>query len=121
MNFYDSIQLIGGLMLSIGSLPQIYRICKTKSVKDLSLQTNLYVMIAILLFEINLFHMVLTTGVGLTFLITNTMSLVVAITMVLLISSYRIKVTNKKSEAERRKIERRKVERRLFNDEEDFG
>lgn len=84
---FNLLQLIGGLILSFGYIPQIKQIIKTKSVNDLNLQTFIFVFVGISLMEIyaiNLF----AHGVGGMFLVTNTISLILSITMVVLIFIY---------------------------------
>jgi len=84
---FNILQLIGGLILSFGYIPQIRQIIKTKSVNDLNLQTFGSVFLGILLMEIyavNLF----THGTGGMFFVTNTMALALSGIMVGLIIKY---------------------------------
>jgi len=86
--FFNVLQLIGACFLSGGYIPQISQIIKTKSVKDLNLKTFLFVFIGILLMEIYAINLTLS-GSGHMFLVTNSMSLVLAGIMVILISIYK--------------------------------
>ncbi|WP_054941550.1 PQ-loop domain-containing transporter [Paenibacillus ihuae] len=81
-------QLIGGIILSIGWIPQIVQILRTKSVSDLSLKAYLLMLLGIGLMEAYAVSLALE-GTGFAFLITNTMSLTVVSTVVLLILRYR--------------------------------
>lgn len=88
-------QLIGGIILSIGWIPQIVQILKTKSVSDLSLKAYLLMLLGIGLMEAYAVSLA-ADGDGLAFLITNTMSLAVVSTVVLLILRYRLPHVPKK-------------------------
>ncbi|MCY9665554.1 PQ-loop domain-containing transporter [Paenibacillus alginolyticus] len=77
-------QLIGGVILSLGWVPQIIQILKTKSVADLSLKSYLLILLGISLMEAYAVSLAVT-GVGLAFLITNTMSLCVVLLVIILI------------------------------------
>jgi MtN3 and saliva related transmembrane protein len=81
-------QLIGGIILSVGWIPQILQIIKTRSVADLSLKSYLLMLLGIALMEAYAVNLA-AQGVGLAFLITNTLSLAVVSTVVLLIIRYR--------------------------------
>ncbi|WP_438491387.1 PQ-loop domain-containing transporter [Paenibacillus sp. IHBB 3054] len=81
---FSLMQLIGGVILSLGWLPQIIQILKTKSVADLNLKSYLLMLLGIGLMEAYAVNLVLT-GVGLAFFITNTMSLTVVSAVVILI------------------------------------
>lgn len=64
---FSLMQLIGGVILSLGWLPQIIQILKTKSVADLNLKSYLLMLLGIGLMEAYAVSLVLT-GVGLAFL-----------------------------------------------------
>ncbi|AIQ19675.1 hypothetical protein H70357_25395 [Paenibacillus sp. FSL H7-0357] len=81
---FSLMQLIGGVILSLGWLPQIIQILKTKSVADLNLKSYLLMLLGIGLMEAYAVNLVLT-GVGLAFFITYTMSLIVVSAVVILI------------------------------------
>jgi len=89
-NIYDLFQLIGGLIISIGYLPQLIQIIKTKSVQDLNIQTFVSIFLSIVFFEVYAIHLVFT-GSGLMFLVTNTASLILSGTLCFLILLYRNK------------------------------
>lgn len=88
MSFYDALQLIGGLILAIGYIPQIYQLIKTKSSRDINLKTYLMMSLGVGLMEIYAVNLVFS-GSGLMFLITNTISLLCAITVSMLVIIYR--------------------------------
>ncbi|AIQ31064.1 MULTISPECIES: PQ-loop domain-containing transporter [Paenibacillus] len=85
---FTVMQLIGGIILSVGWIPQILQIIKTRSVADLSLKSYLLMLLGIALMEAYAVNLA-AQGVGLAFLITNTLSLAVVSTVVLLIIRYR--------------------------------
>jgi MtN3 and saliva related transmembrane protein len=74
---FDLLQLIGGIVLSVGFIPQIIQILKTKSVRDLNSKTFVMSFIGISFMEIYAINLVIN-GSGLMFLITNTMSLIIS-------------------------------------------
>jgi MtN3 and saliva related transmembrane protein len=86
MNLYDILQLIGGMILSVGAIPQIEQIVRTKSVKDLNLTSVITLITGMLLMNIYAIH----TGL-IVFIITNNISLVLAITKLVLIVHYKKK------------------------------
>nr|WP_254777219.1 PQ-loop domain-containing transporter [Paenibacillus sp. yr247] len=77
-------QLIGGVILSVGWIPQIIQILNTKSVSDLNLKSYLLILLGISLMETYAISLAVT-GVGLAFLITNTMSCVVLLVIILIL------------------------------------
>lgn len=74
MTIYDILQLIGGMILSVGAIPQIEQIIRTKSVKDINLTSIITLIIGMILMQIYAVHAGLTM-----FIITNTISLLLAI------------------------------------------
>ena len=88
---FNILQLIGGLILSFGYIPQIIQIIKTKSVNDLNLKTFLSVFIGILFMEIYAINLVINK-VGYMFLVTNSMSLILTGLMCILIIKFRNKI-----------------------------
>jgi MtN3 and saliva related transmembrane protein len=84
---FSILQIIGGVILSLGWIPQIIQIMKTKSVSDLSLKSYLLILLGISLMEAYAISLAVT-GVGLAFLITNTMSLCVVLLVIILIVRY---------------------------------
>jgi MtN3 and saliva related transmembrane protein len=74
MNIYDILQLAGGMILSVGAIPQIEQIIRTKSVKDINLTSIITLIIGMTLMQIYAVHSGLTM-----FIITNTISLLLSI------------------------------------------
>lgn len=81
------LQLIGGAILALGYIPQIIQIIRTKSVSDLSLRSYLLMVVGISLMEAYAISLAIS-GVGLAFLITNTVSLCIVSIVVVLIIRY---------------------------------
>ncbi|WP_232337276.1 MULTISPECIES: PQ-loop domain-containing transporter [unclassified Thermoactinomyces] len=81
-------QLLGGIILSLGWIPQIVQIWRTKSVKDLNIKSYLMVLLGINLMEVYALSLAVR-GVGYAFLITNTLSLVIILVLVILILRYK--------------------------------
>jgi MtN3 and saliva related transmembrane protein len=85
---FTVMQLAGGIILSLGWIPQIVQILKTKSVADLSLKSYLLMLLGIGLMEAYAVNLA-AEGVGLAFLITNSLSLGIVSAVVLLVLRYR--------------------------------
>ncbi|SEM71030.1 PQ-loop domain-containing transporter [Lihuaxuella thermophila] len=85
-------QIIGGLILSLGWIPQIVQIIRTKSVEDLNLKSYLLILLGISLMEAYALNLAFS-GVGYAFLMTNTLSLFVVLWMVVLILRYNKRFT----------------------------
>lgn len=83
-------QLAGGIILSVGYIPQIARIIKTKSVDDFSFQYLFYMVLGISLMEVYAVYNALQ-GSAIMFLVTNTLSLLTSSTMLVLYFIYRKK------------------------------
>jgi MtN3 and saliva related transmembrane protein len=66
-------QVIGGVILSLGWIPQVVQILKTKSVADLNLKTYLLILLGISFMEVYAVHLA-WLGVGFAFIFTNTLS-----------------------------------------------
>ncbi|WP_233500629.1 MULTISPECIES: PQ-loop domain-containing transporter [Paenibacillus] len=81
-------QLTGGIILSLGFIPQIVQIFKTRSVKDLSLKSYLLMLFGISLMEVYAVSLVVE-GTGLAFLMTNTLSFMMVSIVILLILRFR--------------------------------
>ena len=79
MNFYEVLQLVGGLILSVGAIPQIEQIVRTKSAKDLNMATIITLIVGMGMMQAYAIHENI-----LMFAITNTISLVLAITQLIL-------------------------------------
>ncbi len=74
MGVYDILQLVGGIILAVGSIPQLEQIVRTKSVEDINLTSIVTLIVGMLLMEMYAIHSELTM-----FIITNTISLLLAI------------------------------------------
>ena len=85
---FDTLQLLGGIILSVGYIPQIIKLIKTKSAEDFNVKTFIIVWIGIFFMEIYAVDLSIG-GSGLMYLITNTMSLLVQSVLVVLILKYR--------------------------------
>lgn len=85
---FDFLQLLGGIILSVGYIPQIIKIIKTKSAVDFNIKTFVMVWVGIFFMEIYAVNLALG-GNGLMYLVTNTMSLIVQSVLVALILKYR--------------------------------
>ncbi|EGK12395.1 PQ-loop domain-containing transporter [Kroppenstedtia eburnea] len=85
---FGLMQLIGGVILALGWIPQIVQIVRTRSVADLNLKTYLLILLGISLMETYAVHLV-GSGVGIAFFVTNTLSLLVVLLTVLLILWYK--------------------------------
>lgn len=84
---FNLLQLIGGIILSVGYIPQIVKLIKTKSSKDFDIKTFVLCFVGIFLMEIYAVSLVVN-GSGDMFLVTNTMSLLIQLIMVILIKKY---------------------------------
>lgn len=85
---FNLLQFIGGVILSIGYLPQIYKIIKTKSVRDFS---RIYVggiFVGIIFMEAYAIYMFFVMGTAGAFFITNTIALTLSGIEFLLINLY---------------------------------
>jgi MtN3 and saliva related transmembrane protein len=84
------LQLIGGIILCAGYVPQIIQTVKTKSTQDLNLQMFVMIFFGVLLMEIYAINLVINNS-GVMFLITNSMSLILDFIMIVLIKTYKNK------------------------------
>jgi len=78
------LQLIGGVIMSIGYFPQIARTLKTKSVEDIDTAYYPFVFTGLAMFEVYAITLFVESGAGLMFLVTNTLSVLLAGTMLTL-------------------------------------
>lgn len=90
---FDFLQLIGGIIMAFGQIPQIVQILKTKSAKDLNLKTYIMMFTGISLMETYAVNLVIH-GSGGAFLITNTASLIASGIMIILILKYGHRTSN---------------------------
>lgn len=74
MTIFDILQLIGGIILAVGYIPQIRQIIRTKSCKDLNLKTYIALAVGMGFMEVYAINLA-STGAGTMFLITNSISL----------------------------------------------
>ena len=81
---FDILQLLGGAILTIGYIPQIAQLIRTRSCKDLNLNTYLSILAGVTLMEPYAADLAIH-GTGLMFLITNSASLIIVLTLCVLI------------------------------------
>ena len=84
MTLFDFLQLMGGVLLALGYVPQIIQIKTTHSCKDLNLKTYATIFVGICLMEVYAINLWMN-GSGYMFLITNTVSLVIVYYICMLI------------------------------------
>jgi MtN3 and saliva related transmembrane protein len=89
MSFLYALQIIGGLIMVVGYVPQILQIIRTKSVRDLNIRTFLAICLGISMMEAYAIGLVVYDHTGEAFLITNTLAVVANLTVVVLIIMYR--------------------------------
>lgn len=88
LQLFNLLQFIGGIILSIGYIPQIYKILKTKSVRDFS---RIYVggiFTGIIFMEAYAIYMYFVMHTAGAFFITNTIALLLSGVEFLLINLY---------------------------------
>ena len=90
-NFFGVFQLIGGIIMSVGYIPQIAQILRTKSSEGLNLKSFGMIFAGILLYEIYAIALVVLESSGNMYLITNSVSTALSGLMCLLIECYRKK------------------------------
>jgi len=84
----NALQLIGGIILAVGYIPQIKQIIRTKSCKDLNAKSYLLIFLGVALMEVYAVDLVIK-GSGLMFLITNSAALAINGLLCVLILYYR--------------------------------
>ena len=91
--FFSMLQLIGGVILSIGYIPQIVKMIKTRSVDDFSKIYLGSIFFGIVLMELYAVYMYLVLGVPemRSFFITNTASTILSGTEFCLLMAYSTK------------------------------
>ena len=96
VQFFSMLQLIGGVILSIGYIPQIIKMIKTRSVDDFSKIYLGSIFFGIVLMEMYAVYMYLVLGIPemQSFFITNTASTILSGTEFCLLMAYSTK--NKK-------------------------
>lgn len=85
------LQLIGGIILSIGYIPQITKTLRTKSVGDFNPMYYRLIFLGIVLMEIYASDLVIEAHAGYMFFVTNTISTILSGTMFILTEMYRKK------------------------------
>lgn len=90
-NFYGLFQLIGGIIMSVGYIPQIAQILRRKSSEGLNLKSFGMIFAGILLYEIYAIALVVLESSGHMYLITNSVSTLLSGLMCLLIVFFRKK------------------------------
>ena len=94
-NLFDVFQLVGGIVLSIGYMPQIAQILRTKSSEGLNLKSFGMIFAGILLNEIYAIALVVLESSGHMYLITNSVSTLINGLLCLLIKIYEKKEKKK--------------------------
>lgn len=87
-NIFGIFQLIGGIILSIGYIPQIVQIFRTKSSEGLNFKSFGMIFAGILLYEIYAISLVVINDSGHMYLITNSISMLLSGSMCLLINFF---------------------------------
>ena len=77
---FDILQLLGGIILAVGYIPQIAQIVRTRSCEDLNPKTYLSILVGVALMEAYAINLVVH-GSGLMFLITNSASLLIVLVL----------------------------------------
>ena len=77
-NIFGIFQLIGGVILSIGYIPQIVQIFRTKSSEGLNFKSFGMIFAGILLYEIYAISLVVINDSGHMYLITNSISVLLS-------------------------------------------
>ena len=88
-NLFGVFQLIGGIIMSVGYIPQISQILKTKSSEGLNIKSFGMIFTGIMLYEIYAISLVVLSSSGHMYLITNSVSAVLSGLMCLLIKIYK--------------------------------
>lgn len=89
-NAINLLQLIGGIILSIGYIPQIKKIIKSKSVKDFDGKYLFSLLLGVGLMEIYAVYSAIH-GVAIMFLVTNTIAFICAAIMYALYLTFKNK------------------------------
>lgn len=87
-NLFGVFQLVGGVIMSVGYIPQIAQILRTKSSEGLNFKSFGMIFAGILLYEIYAISLVVLDGSGHMYLITNSISMMLSGTMCLLIKVF---------------------------------
>lgn len=87
-NIFGVFQLIGGVIMSVGYIPQIVQILRTKSSKGLNFKSFGMIFSGIALYEVYAISLVCIDGSGHMYLITNSVSTILSGLMCLLIKVF---------------------------------
>lgn len=87
-NIFGIFQLIGGVIMSVGYIPQIVQMLRTKSSEGLNIKSFGMIFAGIALYEIYAVSLVIIEGSGHMYLITNSVSTFLSGLMCLLIKVY---------------------------------
>lgn len=87
--FFNIIQLIGGVILAGGYIPQIIQVLKTHSVEDLNESSFDVIFVGMAMVEVYAVHLAIKTPLGIAFCITNTLSLITSGMLCTLIFIYK--------------------------------
>lgn len=87
-NIFGIFQLIGGIILSVGYIPQIVQIFRTKSSEGLNFKSFGMIFAGIALYEIYAISLVVINDNGHMYLITNSISMLLSGSMCLLIKIF---------------------------------
>jgi MtN3 and saliva related transmembrane protein len=95
VQFFSMLQLIGGVILSIGYIPQIIKMIKTRSVDDFSKMYLGSIFFGIVLMELYAVYMYIVLGIPemQSFFITNTASTILSGTEFVLLMLFSTKKT----------------------------
>ena len=88
-NIFGIFQLIGGVIMSVGYIPQIVQMLRTKSSEGLNFKSFGMIFAGIALYEIYAVSLVVIDGSGHMYLITNSISTFLSGLMCLLIKVYK--------------------------------
>jgi len=88
-SFFNILQLIGGIILSVGYIPQIIKILKTKSVDDFSLLYLSCLAVGIWFMEAYAMYMWFVQHTAGAFMITNTFATILSTSEFLLVLKHR--------------------------------
>lgn len=87
MTVYDWLQLIGGIILALGYLPQAKQILETGSVKDLNIKTYISIFVGVFLMEIYAVNLFIQ-NTAIMFFATNSISLIMVGYIITLILAF---------------------------------
>lgn len=87
-NLFGIFQLIGGIIMSVGYIPQIVQMLRAKSSEGLNFKSFGMIFLGISLYEIYAVSLVILEGSGHMYLLTNTISTILSGMVCLLIKVY---------------------------------